>query len=487
MRSKLVLLLVFLLFSTIRSVEALNIDLNKAIELALEKNAKLKQALASVEAAKAKVMQAEKILYPTIDFQTTKTERGGASKSFPEFPSSLNPTPEDIFLYNFMKSLLGTLSSSSTSEYQTKISLTYPLYLGGKKSSTIKSAKESLFAELENLRQVKNEVLYSVAEAYYNLLKAKSAYSIAIDGKKLLEAHLEEVKARFNVGMTTRSDLIRAEVAVASAELDVIKAENALRVAELNLKFSIGLNRDDEIEVKEELAYSPLRGELKEFLEEAFSKRPEILSISHLVEALKANEKSVLAEYKPQIYLSGSYQWSGDSFPPDRNSWSVALILSLNIFDGGEKESKLREIKANIKKLEATLENLKKSIALQVESAYLSVKEAEKRIKVAGAQVEKAYEDFKMSEEEYKAGVGTNLDVLDAQTAWKEMKNSYVQALYDFNVAVAKLILAIGRDRFESPFKENHLVKLVSFNWMEQFCSGTASIGQSCRSQDMGV
>ncbi len=84
---------------------------------------------------------------------------------------------------------------------------------------------------------------------------------------------------------------------------------------------------------------------------------------------------------------------------------------------------------------------------MEVESAYLSVKEAEKRIKVAGAQVEKALEDFRIAEEEYKAGVGTNIDVLDAQTAWKEMKTNYIQALYDANMAVAKLLLAIGRDR----------------------------------------
>ncbi|MCS7234228.1 MAG: TolC family protein, partial [Synergistetes bacterium] len=262
------------------------------------------------------------------------------------------------------------------------------------------------------------------------------------------EAHLEEVKARFNVGMTTKSELLRAETALANAELDIIRAENILRTAELNLKFAIGLDRDEEIEIKEELVFSSLRGELKSYIEEAFSKRPELLSMSHAIEALRANEKIALANYSPQVYFSGNYQWSGDTFPPKSDSWSVALILSVNLFDGGETKGKVNEIRANISKFLAAFENIKKSIALQVESAYLSVKEAEKRIKVAEAYVDKAFEDFKMAEEEYKAGVGTTLNVLDAQTSWKQMKNNYIQALYDANVAVAKLILAIGRDRF---------------------------------------
>lgn len=444
-----VLVLIFFNFLiSLGKAYALVIDLNKAFELASEKNLKLKQAIAAVEAVKAKLTQAESILYPTLSLQISKTEKSKTSKgNFLEFPEGLNPTPEDIFLYNFMQSIMGRLSTSSSADYQTKISLSYPIYLGGKKDATIKSAKENLLSELENLRQVKNEVFYSIAEAYYSLLKAKSAHSIALDSKKLLEAHLEEVKARFSVGMTTRSELLRAETALANVELDIIKAENAVRTAELNLKFAIGLDRDEKIEVKEELSFSPLNEGLEAYLEEALLKRPELLSMSHAIEALKANQKVALANYRPQLYLSGSYQWSGDTFPPKDDSWNIALVLSFNIFDGGETKGKVDEIKANIDKLIAAFENLKKSIALQVESAYLSVKEAEKRIKVAEVYVDKALEDFKIAEEEYKAGVGTNLNVLDAQTSWKEMRNNYVQALYDANVAIAKLILAIGRDR----------------------------------------
>ncbi|KUK14043.1 MAG: TolC family protein [Synergistetes bacterium] len=441
--------LFFVLFIFVSKVHALVIDVNKAFELALERNPKIKQALAAVEAAKAKLVQAESILYPTLDLQLSKTERSKTSSGgISSFPSELNPTPEDVFLYSFMQGVLGRLSSSSGGDYQTKISLSYPIYLGGKKDATIRAAKEDLLTELENLRQVKNEVFYSVAEAYYSLLKAKSAYSIALDSRNLLKAHLEEVKARFDVGMATRSELLRAETALAEADLEVIRAENAVRTAELDLKFAIGLEREEKIEVREELKIAPLDKDLQGYLEEAYSKRPELLSALHGVEALKANEKAVLADYKPQLYLSGTYQWSGDTFPPENDSWSLSLIASFNIFDGGEKKGKLKEVRANLNKVMAAIENLKKSIALQVETAYLAVKEAEERIKVAKAYVDKALEDFKIAEEEYKAGVGTNLDVLDAQNSWRQMRSNYIQALYDANVAIAKLILAVGRDRF---------------------------------------
>lgn len=396
----------------LKEAHALVIDLNKAFELASERNLKIKQAWASVEAAKGKLLQAESILYPTLDLQLSRTDR-------------------DVL----------------NEEYQTKLTLAYPIYLSGKKEATIRSAKENLLAKLEEFRQVKNTVFYSISEAYYGLLKAKSAYSLALNSKKLLESHLNEVRARFDVGMATRSEVLRAETELANAELAVIEAENAVKKAELNLKFAIGLNRDEEIEVKEELGFSPLAGELKDLIDEALSKRPELSISVHVIEGLKASERLTAADARPQFYLSGNYLWKGETFPPEENSWSLSLILSLNLFDGGEVKGKLKEIKSNINVYLSSLENLKKSIALEVETAYLSMKEAEKRIKVAEAYASKAFEDFKMVEEEYKAGIATNLDVLDAQNSWKEMENKYIQALYDANLALAKLMLAIGRDR----------------------------------------
>lgn len=396
----------------LKEAHALVIDLNKAFELASERNLKIKQAWASVEAAKGKLLQAESILYPTLDLQLSRTDR-------------------DVL----------------NEEYQTKLTLAYPIYLSGKKEATIRSAKENLLAKLEEFRQVKNAVFYSISEAYYGLLKAKSAYSLALNSKKLLESHLNEVRARFDVGMATRSEVLRAETELANAELAVIEAENAVKKAELNLKFAIGLNRDEEIEVKEELRFSPLAGELKDLIDEALSKRPELSISVHVIEGLKASERLTAADARPQFYLSGNYFWKGETFPPEENSWNLSLILSLNLFDGGEVKGKLKEIKSNINAYLSSLENLKKSIALEVETAYLSMKEAEKRIKVAEAYASKAFEDFKMVEEEYKAGVATNLDVLDAQNSWKEMENKYIQALYDANLALAKLMLAIGRDR----------------------------------------
>ncbi|MCD6363346.1 MAG: TolC family protein [Synergistetes bacterium] len=447
MRRGIILAVLALWISLSGVASGLTLDLNKALDLASKKNPKLREAMAAVEAAKAKLIQAESLLYPKIDFQTTKLEKSKTEAGFPEFPPGLNPSPADQFLYELMKGVVGGLGSSMAPDYQANISLTYPLYLGGKRSALIKSAKENLLSELEKLREVKQEVFYSVNEAYYKLLKAKSMLSLARDTKKQLEAHLREVKALVEVGIASRSDLLRVEVALANADLGIIRAEHAVKLARLGLKFAIGLNIDEDIKVKEELGYSPIGGELSEYLKEAYSRRPEILSVQHLISALKASERAALADYRPQLLLSANYQWSGDTFPPEDNSWNVALVLSFKLFDGGETKGKVKEARANLRKLEATFENLKKGVALEVESAYLSVKEAEKRIKVAGAQVEKALEDFRIAEEEYKAGVGTNIDVLDAQTAWKEMKVNYIQALYDANVAVAKLLLAIGRDR----------------------------------------
>jgi outer membrane protein TolC len=120
------------------------------------------------------------------------------------------------------------------------------------------------------------------------------------------------------------------------------------------------------------------------------------------------------------------------------------LAVSLNVFDSGLTRAKINEAQMDVDKAREQARQTKDGIALEVRQAYLNMKEAEKRIDTSGVAVTKAEEDFKIAQIRYSAGVGTNLDVIDAQVALTQAKTNYVQSLYDYNTSRANLNKAMG-------------------------------------------
>ena len=154
----------------------------------------------------------------------------------------------------------------------------------------------------------------------------------------------------------------------------------------------------------------------------------------------------------PQVAASATNSWTAHSWPGDENeNWGVGLNVSLNVFDSGVTAAKVRSADANLVKAEETYRQTRDAVQLDVRSSYLNLREAEKRIGTAKVAVDKAEEDYHIAQVRYQAGVGTNLDVMDAQVALTAAKNNYIQALYDYNTSGAELEKAMGVPVREKP------------------------------------
>ena len=159
-----------------------------------------------------------------------------------------------------------------------------------------------------------------------------------------------------------------------------------------------------------------------------------------------ARESVSIAESggKPTVSLGGNIGWN-DALLPDKNdNWSVTLSANWNVFDGGATKAKIQGAETAVEKALLQEKQVRDNVTLEVRQAYLSLNEAEKRIDTTGIAVSKAEEDVFIAHQRYNAGVGTNLDVIDAQLALTQSRNNYSQALYDFNISKAKLERAIG-------------------------------------------
>ncbi len=253
------------------------------------------------------------------------------------------------------------------------------------------------------------------------------------------------MQAQYDVGTVARSDVLRSEVALADAQQSLIKAQNNFDIAVANLNNVMGLSHGTDIRLKEDLKYIKLGITLDDGIKYALQNRPDVIQADANVKYYKEGVKVSRAGFLPSLSLSGSNNWNDDRFPGAQNSnWQVALTASLTLFDTQLTLSKVKEAEANVVKYDETARQTKDSAALEVRQAYLGIKEAEKRIETSKVAVDKAQEDFNIAQVRYNAGVGTNLDVIDAQLALAQAKTNYIQALYDYNTSKAKLDKAMG-------------------------------------------
>ena len=397
---------------------AVEITLDKAIEMALQTNPTVKISEAESSAAKAEKDEAKASRWLSIDY-THKSGRSGY------YESSEGAAPHNTYTNGFDASI--------------------PLYTGGKLSGTIEKAVQNYKSSQYGVDESYQAVKLSATDAFYSVLQTDNVVTLSKESVDRLQAHLKNVQAQYDVGVVAKVDVLRSEVELANAEQTLIKAQNAYDLAVANLNNVIGLPLNTEIAVSEKLAYTEYTNPLDNCITFALANRPELFQAEAAVEAAKAGVTVAKSGFMPQVTASASNSWTAHSWPGDENeNWGVGVNVNVNVFDSGVTAAKVRAADANLYKAEETYRQTKDAVQLDVRSSYLNLREAEKRIATSKVAVDKAEEDYHIAQVRYQAGVGTNLDVMDAQVALTEAKNNYVQALYDYNTSGAELEKAMG-------------------------------------------
>ena len=212
-----------------------------------------------------------------------------------------------------------------------------------------------------------------------------------------------------------------------------------------NLNNIIGLPLTTVLNVRGALAHEKYERELAASIDIALRQRPEI---SQYTDAAKSAQEAITiakSGYLPTVSAVYNVGWYNDKFPGGNNyNWSAYLLTNWNLFDSGLTAGKVKQAVEGYKKAQEQLKQTVDSVQLDVQSTYLSLKSSEQSITTSSSAVGLAEEDYKLKVIRYQAGVGTNLDVLDAQVALTTAKNNYLKALYDFNNYRAKLDKAMG-------------------------------------------
>jgi outer membrane protein len=416
------------------SQERLTLTLDKSVRIALSHNPQHLATEERVEAAYSKLREAASGFMPSLNAQGQHTLDEKSMEL--EFPSFIPGEPPQRVEIDF------------TRDYQFSMSLTLPLYTGGRLTSGFKQAKYNLESSKESVRQSKHLTVFNTKRAFYGHLLAKEFVTVAEEAVRVAEENLENVKNMYEVGMASRMDLLRSEVRLTNMQPEVIAAKNNLRISELNLKTILGMDLALPVEIEGALSYEPLAPDLEECIATALAQRPEMRQYDFQRKMAGESLKLSRASYFPTLAVSGSYSFWADKLNFQKDTWSsfyaVNLVLNIPIFNGLKESAQMAQAKAFIREIELTQQALRDAVELEVRQAVLRLKEAKEILLSQEKNTEQAKESLRISQLNFSEGMATTLDVISAEAAYSQAQVNYSQALYSYVVAAAELDRAMG-------------------------------------------
>ncbi|MCX5866697.1 MAG: TolC family protein [Proteobacteria bacterium] len=402
--------------------------LNEAIRIGLEKNPNILRAQEDINVAKSQTLQARSALIPKIDAKATY------------MPNSLEKTavPEAF------KSVMPDLDM--TNEYSLELNFVQPLFSGGKIWYANQQASLNVSVSREKLRQTQNELILSITQAFDGVILAREYIQVMQEAINLTEENLQVIRARYRNGETLEFEVLRAEVELLNLKPQLIEARNKLELANSGLKFLLGMDPSEKIEVSGSLTPSEFNPDLNSCLQTALEKRPEVAQLNYQKKIVHHLVKYAQAGYSPD--LAAVFQFTEQSFNHINKGWEKGynglLVLSVPIFNGFYTHGKIKEAKGLLASVSIGLNQLKDGIRLEVEQAYLNLNQSREIVAASQETVKKAERSVEIAKAQYAVGYITSLDMMGARLALTQARTSYLKSLYDFIVAKAQMEKAMG-------------------------------------------
>ena len=402
------------------------LTLEECIAIALDAQPRIQATLADYAAARYRVNQALAPLLPQLSGLVSATRSQGSSVTTTGIGANITTVQT--------RQLGDTLLA--------QVQLSQLLFDFGKNLAATEAARKLAEVAVEDVELQRQLISLTVKEAYTNTLFSQRLIRVQEQAQERAELNLRSAKGFFEVGTRPKSDVARAEVDVANAKLDLIRAKNALRTAIVALNIAMAINVDTPTQIVDNLVYQPLTLDRQQLRGDSLRQRPEYRQAKLRAAAAEATERQTFRNFFPDISGSGAY---GGTQSQLNESWTLGLTLSWSLFDGGGRIARYQEAKANLEGARARVQSTELDIVQNVEQAEISVEEAQERILAAQALVASAQENFRLAQGRFDAGVGTILELTDAQLALTQAQNTESQALADYRIALARLDRAVGR------------------------------------------
>ena len=348
-------------------------------------------------------------------------------------------------------SLVDALRTDTRNVYAGAITLTQPLYMGGKIRAYNKITKYAEELAQQQHQGGMQEVIMSTDQAYWQVISLVNKKKLAEGYLKLLQQLDSDVEKMIAEGVATKADGLSVRVKVNEAEMTLTKVEDGLSLARMLLCQLCGIDLSSPITLADEnMEDIPLLTPETHFdMSTAYANRPEIRSLELATQIYKQKINVTRAEHLPSIAMMGNYMVTNPSvFNSFENKfkgmWNVGVMVQIPIWHWGEGIYKTKAAKAEARIAQYQLQDAREKIELQVNQSAFKVKEASKKLVMATKNMEKADENLRYATLGFKEGVIATSNVLEAQTAWLSAQSEKIDAQIDVKLTEIYLKKSLG-------------------------------------------
>ena len=352
---------------------------------------------------------------------------------------------------NAGSSLVDALRTDTRNVYAGAVTLTQPLYMGGKIRAYNKITQYAEELARQQHQGGMQEVIMSTDQAYWQVISLVNKKKLAEGYLKLLQQLDSDVEKMIAEGVATKADGLSVRVKVNEAEMTLTKVEDGLSLARMLLCQLCGLDLSSPVTLTDEnMDDIPLLAPETHYdMSTAYANRPEIRSLELATQIYRQKVNVTRSEHLPSIALMGNYMVTNPSvFNSFENKfkgmWNVGVMVQIPIWNWGEGIYKTRSAKAEARIAQYQLEDAREKIELQVNQAAFKVNEAGKKLVMASKNMEKAEENLRYATLGFKEGVIATSNVLEAQTAWLSAQSEKIDAQIDVKLTEIYLKKSLG-------------------------------------------
>ena len=423
----LIIALLFLIanvYSQQNNSDSLTID--KAVSLTLQNYPLIKQAKENVDVYNAKINVQGSNYYPDVSAVATYNRIGPVPTfDLPQGPFQLYPE----------------------NNYDAHIEVKHNLYDFGRRNAERQLLESYKTSAIDNVQMIKTSLTFATIKTFYSILFLDKSIAVIDTDIATLNQHMDITNKKIESGTATEYDLLSTKVRLTDYKGKKIDLQNELRKQKINLEHLTG---------SEGSGYSVIAGNFTETIyntnkdsltEVAYIQRPELKLATDAEQSAHLKENLTSMGNRPNVGLYLSYGVKNGYVPNIdawHGNWIAGFQVNVPIFDGFRTKKQEEESRANTMVTETGTVNLKLKIKTEVEKAIEDQNSNIEQIKTAKEQIEFAKESLQKAKAQYASGVGTNLDLLDAETRLANARFLYLKEIYQNIINGFELKRAVG-------------------------------------------
>ena len=428
---KLKFVLSALLIATPAAAETQTLSMEQAVEIALKQQPTLRQSRAQVEAALGRVEQVEATKHPTLSL-SANASIGAGGRDFSDLGR-----PAASFG-------LGATAALKITDF-------------GQTAAQLRAAQLSAEASRAGVMSDVNDVRSQVEVTYLEAVARARLVTVAEATVKSEEAHLDQAKRFVAAQAKDPIEVVQAQSRAANARASLAQAQSQAAIALANLRAAIGwVDPSATLAISTSWPEPPSEAPpaLTELVTTARKYRPELVQLDKQVAASEASIDAARAQRRPTLSataradFSPSYEFRDPGVGFDRyndnSSWSIGLALTWQALDGGRTAADVRVARANRESALAQRDALLLDMTSQLDSARAQIDANRAATQASTEAVESARAQLKLAEARYAQGLGSQIELADAQTAVTTAEGNLIQSEFQLGQAWATLRRSLG-------------------------------------------